>query len=457
MRAELVEAQLDVPFDRLRAHPQLTTVTVWWVKQASTAVRRTYYVLTAGNTLAASLIWGINTIFLLDAGLTNFEAFAANAYFTAGMVLFEIPTGVVADRWGRRASFLCGTLTLAATTGLYVLLWHLHAAFVWWAIVSALLGLGFTFFSGATEAWLVDALTATRFDGHLENVFARGHVIMGAMTLAGSVAGGYLAQVTNLGVPYLVRSAILIGMFIVALIMMHDLGFTPARAGRPLAEVKRIVNSSVTHGLKVPAVRAIMLAGMFTSGIGLYVYYALQPHLLNLWGDQTAYGIAGLAAAVIAGAQIVGGLLSPRIRRAFRRRTSALLILTALAVAMLTLIGLSDNFWVVIVLITLWELAAFAALPIRQAYLNGMIPSQQRATILSFDSLINSAGGIVAQPVLGKSADVWSYQVSYLLSAAGSALALPFIARARQLNTPADRQFGTPATRKPDSAEEIDA
>jgi MFS family permease len=263
--------------------------------------------------------------------------------------------------------------------------------------------------------------------------------------------------VTNLGVPYLVRSAILIGMFIVALIMMHDLGFTPARAGRPLAEVKRIVNSSVTHGLKVPAVRAIMLAGMFTSGIGLYVYYALQPHLLNLWGDQTAYGIAGLAAAVIAGAQIVGGLLSPRIRRAFRRRTSALLILTALAVAMLTLIGLSDNFWVVIVLITLWELAAFAALPIRQAYLNGMIPSQQRATILSFDSLINSAGGIVAQPALGKSADVWGYQVSYLLSAAGSALALPFIARARQLNTPADRQFRTPATRKPDSAEEIDA
>jgi MFS family permease len=90
------------------------------------------------------------------------------------MVLFEIPTGIVADRWGRRASFLCGTLTLAATTGLYVLLWQLRSGFVWWAIVSALLGLGFTFFSGATEAWLVDALTATRFGGQLEGVFVRG-------------------------------------------------------------------------------------------------------------------------------------------------------------------------------------------------------------------------------------------------------------------------------------------
>ncbi|HJY43877.1 MAG TPA: MFS transporter [Propionibacteriaceae bacterium] len=427
------------------------------MKQTSKTVRRTYYVLTAGNALAASLIWGINTIFLLDAGLSNFEAFAANAYFTAGMVLFEIPTGVVADRWGRRASFLCGTLTLAATTGLYVLLWQLESAFVWWAIVSVLLGLGFTFFSGATEAWLVDALAATSFDGQLEAVFSRGQVITGAMILSGSVAGGFLAQLTNLGVPYLVRTAILIGMFILALILMHDLGFTPARGERPLAEVKKIVHSSVEHGLKVPAVRATMLAGMFTGGIEIYVYYALQPHLLNLWGDQTAYGIAGLAAAVIAGAQIVGGLLTPRIRRAFKRRTSALLVLAALGVAMLALIGVIDNFWVVIVLITLWELMSYAGLPIREAYLNGMIPSQQRATILSFDSLINNAGGIVAQPALGKSADIWGYQVSFLLSAAGSALALPFIARARQLNTPADHEIEMPTKPKAGSAEEVDA
>ena len=85
------------------------------------SVQRTYIVLMLGNTLAASLIWGINTIFLLDAGLSNLEAFTANAFFTAGMMLFEVPTGVVADTVGRRASYLLGTLTLAASTLLYVL------------------------------------------------------------------------------------------------------------------------------------------------------------------------------------------------------------------------------------------------------------------------------------------------------------------------------------------------
>src|SRR6266571_5405020 len=94
-----------------------------------TSIQRTYLVLMLGNTLAASLIWGINTIFLLDAGLSNVEAFAANAFFTAGMVLFEVPTGIVADTIGRRMSYLLGTLTLSGASLLYVLLWQVKAPF----------------------------------------------------------------------------------------------------------------------------------------------------------------------------------------------------------------------------------------------------------------------------------------------------------------------------------------
>ena len=71
----------------------------------------------------------------------------------------------------------------------------------------------------------------------------------------------------------------------------------------------------------------------------------------------------------------------------------------------------------------------------RQAYLNGVIPSEQRATVLSFDSLMGSAGGVVAQPVLGRVADVSGYAASYLVAAGIQVLALPFVragaARAR--------------------------
>src|SRR5438045_8234444 len=156
------------------------------------SIQRTYLVLLLGNTLAASLIWGINTIFLLDAGLSSLEAFAANAFFTAGMVLFEVPTGIVADTVGRRASYLLGTLTLAASTLLYVLLWRIEAPFWAWAVVSILIGLGFTFFSGAVEAWLVDALTATGLTGELDSVFARRQV-GGARAVQAGQGGGRVA------------------------------------------------------------------------------------------------------------------------------------------------------------------------------------------------------------------------------------------------------------------------
>src|SRR6185295_8591137 len=88
-------------------------------------IQRIYLLLTLLTTLAASFIWGINTLFLLNAGLSNTEAFAANAFFTAGEVLFEVPTGIVADTRGRRLSFLLGTITLIISTLMYLWMWKI--------------------------------------------------------------------------------------------------------------------------------------------------------------------------------------------------------------------------------------------------------------------------------------------------------------------------------------------
>jgi MFS family permease len=407
--------------------------------QTPRSIQRTYLLLMLGNTLAASFIWGINTIFLLDAGLSNLEAFAANAFFTAGMVLFEVPTGIVADTVGRRASYLLGTVTLTASTLLYVLLWQVEAPFWQWAVVSMLLGLGFTFFSGAVEAWLVDALTATGFTGEMESVFGRGQVVTGVAMLTGSVAGGFVAQQTSLGVPFVLRGVVLAVMFAVAFKLMHDVGFSPAKGGRPLAEMRKVASASIDYGWRVPAVKWLMVESLFTGGVGIYAFYALQPYLLELYGDPQAYQIAGLVAAIVAGAQILGGVAAPWIRRGFRRRTSALIAMAAVGVVTLGTIGIVESFWAVLGMIVVWGLLFAATMPIRQTYLNGLIPSRQRATILSFDSLMGSTGGVWAQPVLGRAADVWGYAPSYLMSAGISAFALPFLALSQRQNAAADK------------------
>jgi MFS family permease len=401
-------------------------------------VVRVYLLLLLLHTLAASFIWGINTLFLLDAGLSNAQAFAANAFFTAGLVLFEVPTGVLADTRGRRFSYLVGTVTLTIATVFYLVMWQASAAFWAWALASLFLGLGFTFFSGAVEAWLVDALKATGFSGSLDSVFAKGEIVEGCAMLTGSIAGGYLAQVSNLGTPYIARAVVLMLTFGLAFALMRDLGFSPKRASGPLHEVRNVLSGALSYGLRNPPVRWVMLANIFTDGVSIYAFYAMQPYLLQLYGDPKAYGIAGLAAAIVGGAQIGGGLLVPHLGRAFRRRTSVLLTSVVLSTIILGAMAIVPVFWAAIVLLTAWGLVFATVTPMRQAFVNGLIPSEQRATVLSFESLMGSSGGVVIQPILGKAADVWGYAASYACSAAIQAVAVPFMWLARRQRAESD-------------------
>lgn len=402
------------------------------------SIIRTYLTLMLFNTLAASLIWGINTLFLLDAGLTIVEAFAANAFFTIGMVLFEIPTGVIADSKGRRISYLLGTLTLAITTFLYLVLAWTHAPFVLWAIVSLFLGLGFTFFSGATDAWLVDALKFTKYKGQLEAVFGKAQIVGGIAMLTGSVGGGLIAQFSNLGVPYIVRAGLLVVTFVIALMFMKDLGFSPERGVKYTKAIKGILSASIKYGFGKPAVRWVMIAAPFISGVSIYVFYALQPYLLALYGDETAYWIAGLAAAIVAAAQIVGGFMVPFVRRMFKRRTAVMLFGFFISSLILIAMYFMPNFYLVILMVVLWGLISAAVTPVRQAYLNDLIPSKQRATVLSFDSLLGSSGGVVSQPALGKAAELHGYATSYFFAGVVQLIAVPFLFLANRQREQAD-------------------
>jgi len=227
-------------------------------------------------------------------------------------------------------------------------------------------------------------------------------------------------------------------MFAVAFRLMKDLGFTPVPATHPLHATREVLSESIEYGLKKPPVRYLMLAAPFTAGVGVYAFYALQPYLLELYGDPSAYTVAGLAAALLAGMQIVGGYLAPRFRKLFHKRTTLLIVSAVVSSVILLLLGLTNAFWVALVLVSLWGLIFAADMPIRQAYLNDMIPSKQRATVLSFDSLMGSSGGVVIQPILGRVADVYSYGTSFVVSSAFQIAAAPFLLASRRQGAAAD-------------------
>jgi MFS family permease len=237
----------------------------------------------------------------------------------------------------------------------------------------------------------------------------------------------------------------LLVMFVVAYRLMHDIGFTGESAAHPLQATRRVFTASVEHGLGNPPVRWVMFAAPFSAGVGIYTFYALQPYLLELYGDPKAYSVAGLAAAIVAGAQIAGGYAAPRIRALFEKRTTALILGAILSALILTLLGITTSFWIALALLVLWASIFAADMPIRQAYLNDMIPSKQRATVLSFDSLMGSAGGVVVQPALGKAADVYSYATSFVFGAVFQLAAVPFLVASRRERSASDTSVGGPA------------
>jgi len=398
----------------------------------SARIIRTYYTITALFNFAMSLIWGIDTLFKMGAGLDIQQVLLTNAAFTLGSMVFEIPTGVVADTLGRRVSFLLCLATLFVTTLLYVAIawrgWGFWA-FVW---VSVFLGLGYTFYTGAVDAWLVDALQATGYSEPLEPVFARAQMFFGAGMLVGTIGGGLLGQI-RLDIPYLIRAAIVIPLFVLAWRGMPELGFTPRalELRRVPAEMRRVFIEGLSYGLKHPVVRPVMLASLVGMSFMIFGFYSWQRYFLDLLGRNLVW-VDGVISSLVGLSLIAGNALVGPLSRFVRTRTGLLMLSVAVQAALVVACGLLTNFYVVVALYLLYGVAIGLAMPVKQAYLNAHIPSAQRATILSLDSMFGNTGGVIGQSVWGAVARVRSIGVAWAYSGLTLLLGIPLYWIARK-------------------------
>ncbi len=398
-----------------------------------------YYLLIAGlYTLSASLIWGVNTLFLLDAGLDIGGVFIANASFSAGMALFEIPTGVLADTRGRRASFLLSLIVLAIGTIGYVGVAAVGGGLSLFILMSVVMGLGFTFYSGAVEAWLVDALTATGYEGKLDRVFARSSAVTGAAMLVGTVGGGLLGDL-DLAIPFLTRAGLLVIVFGIAFFIMHDIGYTPrplTRAEYP-AEMRRVAEASVQFGWQRPSMRLLIGVGAVQYGFLAWGFYAWPPYFLELLGRDAVW-VAGVVSALIALSTMLGNGVVEWFTRFCGRRTTLLLWAAGVQTVAIIGIGLVDSFWLAVPLLLLAMATTGVAGPVQQAYIHQIIPSEQRATIVSFNSMIGSGASVIGQSGLGALAQSRSIAAGYVTGGLATLLALPLLMLLRRRNDVAD-------------------
>ncbi len=364
-------------------------------------------------TLATSLIWATNTIFLMQVGgLTIFQVMLANSIFSIAQAIFEIPTGVIADTIGRKASYLTAIVTILLSTILYVLTPIMGWGFGGFAVASILVGLGFTFQTGAVDAWLVDALDHVGYTRTKEKVFAWGSMTFGAAMLVGSLLGGVLGQV-DLSVPFYARAVLLVAAFVVVAVLVHDLGFEsrPLRLSTVFGEARRILSAGVEFGWKDRVIRPLLFVSLVGGVFYMYGFYSWQPYVLGLLGKNAVW-LLGVVQAGISATGILGNaLVEPALRMVKDRDPSRVLLWSAVAETVLVvaigLIGVGARWQgvtpasIAIGLWLAWGVVYGIAGPVRQAFINAHIPSAQRATVLSLDAFFGDAGSGAGQPALG--------------------------------------------------------
>jgi MFS family permease len=184
-----------------------------------------------------------------------------------------------------------------------------------------------------------------------------------------------------------------------------------------------------------------MLAGLFQGGFLMWGFYASQPYLLELL-DSDAIWIAGLVAAGVALATIVGNQVVRIASQYCGRRTTLLLIAGAVQAGAAVAMGLTGSFWIALPALLLVMGSMGVTSPVRSAYLHQVVPTEQRATVVSFDSLVSNAGGIGGQLGLGALGEARSVGTAFVAGGVLTGVALPLLARLRRLGGPADRIVG---------------
>ncbi len=175
-----------------------------------------------------------------------------------------------------------------------------------------------------------------------------------------------------------------------------------------------------------------------TWGFFSWAWYAWQPYFLQLYG-KNAIWLSGVIASLFALAGIVGNAMVKRLAIPGRRRTTILLGAAAVSTAAMVATGAIRSFWITVPVFLFGAIAGGALQPVRQTYLHQSIPTSERATLVSFDSLVGSLGSVGGQTGLGFLSQERSIPVGFVVGGLATFLALPIFGRLRALNEPADR------------------
>lgn len=347
-----------------------------------------------------NLTHGIWMIYLASKGLSLTELGLVEAIFHVTSFIMEIPTGVVADIWGRKASRVCGRIgqLISALIIIY------SNSFLGFAIGFIVTALSYNLESGAGEALIYDSLKETGDEKKYMKVSGVNEIIMQAAQTGGLVLGGFLSNYS-----YTYAYAVTIVVSLVAII--QALSFKEPNIKMEIEEKSfKIFKNQVSESFKIIAGnKKLGFLIIFSQAIFMFntsIFFYIQNYLLH---KGISKGNIGIILAASSLAAVITASQTYKIEKKVGEKVIILLLPLVIAICIWG-VALSKYYYIFFIVINAIESIIFVAV---SDYTNKLIPSDKRATILSMGSMIFSLYMMIVFPIIGKLGDKYSLQFSF--------------------------------------------
>lgn len=354
----------------------------------SKKIIKIYVALSFLLSLSIAFHFATYQLFLASRGMNLLQINIINMFFIAGILLFEVPTGAFADVFGRKKSIVCGFFALALSAFIY----YIGNSFLMFVLAELVGAVGLTFLSGAMEAWAVDSLNFHGFEGDLSNVFRHEVQFSQIGIVFGSLTGGYLGNF-DLALPWLASSFSIFIVGIVAVFTLQEKYILKKEFKLSFQPFKKTITDSIKFGYQKKSIWFIIFFGMILS----FVFQALNMQWPFVFRGSYGFSVSDLGWLFVGVSlmTMLGSYLSKMFSRIVKTDKNAIVL--SQGITAVGIIGASTMIGVVPVVFAflLHEMGRGMLSPLKQSYLNNRIPQEQRATILSFDSMIGNVGSFL--------------------------------------------------------------
>ncbi|HLO13555.1 MAG TPA: MFS transporter [Anaerolineales bacterium] len=369
------------------------------------------------------------------AGLTPVQLILVGTTLEISAFVFEVPTGIVADVYSRRLSIIIGYLLM----GLGFLIEGFFPLFLPILLAQAIWGLGYTFTSGATQAWITDEIG----EDDANKLFLRGTQVGLFASLIG-MGAAILVGANNVALPLRVGSFGVMLIGITLMLIMSETGFhpTPKENRNTWQHMWHTFGQGVKAARSRPRLMNIVFIGLF---YGLYSEgfdRLWVKHLLDTFQLPILFG--NNQVAFFAALRIAGTILTILAVRFVEKRVDAssplaigravLFVTAAISIALLGF-ALSPLLFLSISLYLVINVLRNVEIPLQTAWVNQKLDSQVRATVHSMFGQVDAIGQTLGGPIVAVIASVGSAVASLVTSSLLLTPALFFLGRANRPGT----------------------